>query len=67
VAIYLGNKTPIGIVVASFVFGLAESLSNYAQGAINVPVDFILAFPYVITVAAMIVYSIWRHARARRT
>ncbi len=65
VAIYLGNKTPWGVAVASFVFGLAESLSNYAQGAINIPADFILAFPYLITVLAMIVYSIWRHYRAR--
>jgi ABC-type uncharacterized transport system permease subunit len=65
-AIYLGNKTPWGIVAASFVFGLAESFSNYAQGIVNVPADFILALPYVITVAAMIVYAIWRHSRASR-
>ena len=66
VAIYLGNKTPWGIFIASFVFGLAESVSNYAQGAIKVPVDFILALPYIFTVIAMIVYSIFRHARATR-
>ncbi len=65
VAIYLGNKTPLGIVVASFVFGLSEAFSNYAQGALKVPADFILAFPYGITVLAMILYSIWRHYRAR--
>jgi ABC-type uncharacterized transport system permease subunit len=65
VAIYLGNKTPLGIVVASFIFGLSEAFSNYAQGAIEVPADFILAFPYAITVLAMILYSIWRHWRAR--
>jgi ABC-type uncharacterized transport system permease subunit len=63
VAIYLGNKTPFGIVIASFIFGMAEALSNYAQGAINIPADFVLAFPYIITVFAMIVYSIWRHYR----
>jgi simple sugar transport system permease protein len=65
VAIYLGNKTPVGIVVASFVFGLSEAFSNYAQGALKVPADFILAFPYFITVLAMILYSIWTHYRAR--
>jgi simple sugar transport system permease protein len=65
VAIYLGNKTPVGIVVASFVFGLSEAFSNYAQGALEVPTDFILAFPYTITVLAMILYSIWRHYRGR--
>jgi ABC-type uncharacterized transport system permease subunit len=65
VAIYLGNKTPWGIVIASFIFGFAESFSNYAQGATNIPADFILAFPYLITVLAMIGYSIWRHNRAK--
>ena len=66
VAIYLGNKTPGGIVAASFVFGLAESFSNWAQGIFNVPADFILALPYVITVAAMIVYAVIRHYRSSR-
>lgn len=63
VAIYLGNRNPLGIVIASFVFGFAESISNYMQGAVNVPTDFVLAFPYLVTVLAMIFYSIWRHAK----
>ena len=58
VVIYLGRKTPIGILGAAFVFGLAESFSNYAQGFMNIPADFILAFPYLITVLAMIGMSI---------
>jgi simple sugar transport system permease protein len=65
VAIYLGNKTPWGIVIAAFIFGFAESFSNYAQGATNIPADFILASPYLITVLAMIAYSVWRHYRSR--
>jgi simple sugar transport system permease protein len=63
VAIYLGNRNPLGIVIASVVFGFAESISNYMQGAVNVPTDFVLAFPYLVTVLAMIFYSIWRHAK----
>jgi general nucleoside transport system permease protein len=66
VAIYLGNRTPWGIFAASFVFGLAESLANYAQGAARIPADFILALPYLGTVAAMIIYAVWRHARSPR-
>ena len=65
VAIYLGGRHPLGIVAAAFVFGLAESFSNYAQGAIDIPSDFILAFPYILTVVAMILFSIWRHYRRR--
>lgn len=67
VAIYLGNKTPFGILIASLIFGFAESFSNFAQGAINIPADFILAFPYIITVIAMIAYSIWKYYKMRRT
>lgn len=66
VAIYLGNKTPLGIFIASFVFGFAESFSNYAQGVMNIPANFILAIPYLITVLAMILYSIWRYYRAAK-
>ncbi|MDC7226595.1 MAG: ABC transporter permease [Spirochaetales bacterium] len=58
VVIYLGGKTPFGILGAAFVFGLAESFSNYAQGFIDIPADFILAFPYIITAAAMVIMSI---------
>jgi general nucleoside transport system permease protein len=65
VAIYLGNKTPFGILIASFVFGFAESFSNFAQGLINIPADFILAFPYIITLLAMIGYSIWKYYKHR--
>lgn len=65
VVIYLGNKTPLGILVASFIFGMADSVANFAQGAINIPADFFLAFPYIITVLAMVGYSIWKTHRVR--
>jgi simple sugar transport system permease protein len=57
VVIFLGNKKPIGLLIASLVFGLSDAFSNYAQGAFNVPSDFILAIPYVVTLLAMIGYS----------
>ncbi len=64
VVIYLGNRSFAGIFAASFVFGLSISLSNYAQGVVSIPPDFILAFPYVLTVTVMVVYSVW-HKRKR--
>lgn len=64
VVIYLGNKTPLGILGAAFVFGLAESFSNYAQGYMDIPADFILAFPFMITVAAMVIMSVIQHRKA---
>jgi simple sugar transport system permease protein len=58
VVIFLGARRPLGILAAAFVFGLAESFSNYAQGLLNIPADFILAMPYVLTLLAMIFVSI---------
>jgi simple sugar transport system permease protein len=56
--IFLGVKKPFGILLAAFVFALAESFSNYAQGFLNIPAYFILTFPYVCTLIAMIIVSI---------
>lgn len=58
VVIFLGGRKPQGILAAAFVFGLAESLSNYAQGRFNIPADFVLAMPYLFTLLAMIAVSI---------
>ena len=63
VVIYLGNRTLAGVLAASFIFGLSISFSNFAQGIVSVPSDLILAFPYLLTVSAMIVYSIWHSRR----
>ncbi len=59
VVIFLGNKTPIGLLIAAFIFGLADAFSNFAQGALNIPSDFILAIPYLFTLLAMVGSSIY--------
>jgi len=56
--IFLGAKKPLGILAAAFVFALAESFSNYAQGLWSLPADFILAFPYFCTLIAIIIVSV---------
>ena len=56
--IFLGLRRPLGILAAAFIFALAESFSNYAQGFWNIPSDFILAFPYICTLIAIIIVSI---------
>jgi simple sugar transport system permease protein len=59
VVIFLGGRRPLGLLAAAFAFGLADALSNYAQGLRNVPADFILAMPYLLTLLAMILVSAW--------
>ena len=64
VVIFLGIRRPLGLLVAAFVFGLAEALSNYAQG-FDVPADFVLAMPYLLTLLAMIFVSVWAKRKNR--
>lgn len=60
VAIYLGNKKPFSILIACFLFALAETFSDTAQGIIEIPATVILSFPYFITIMGLILYSIFR-------
>jgi ABC-type uncharacterized transport system permease subunit len=55
VAIYLGGKRPLGVAAACFLFALADSFANFAQGFLRIPPDFILALPYAITLLALVV------------
>jgi len=59
VVIFLGGRKPQGVLAAAFIFAFAEALSNYAQGFLSIPADFILAFPYVCTLIAMIAVSVF--------
>lgn len=65
VVIFLGGRKPLGILAAAFVFGLAEAFSNYAQGILNVPADFILALPYAFTLAVMIGVSVYTKSKTK--
>lgn len=58
VAIYLGGRKPSGILAACFIFALAESFSNYAQGFLQVPSEFVLAIPYAASLLALILGSL---------
>jgi simple sugar transport system permease protein len=65
VVIYLGNRRPLGLLAAAFIFGLTDAFSNYAQGILNVPADFILALPYMFTLIVMIGVSVYTKRKHR--
>jgi simple sugar transport system permease protein len=69
VIIFLGGRRPLGLLAAGCIFGLADSVSNYAQGTRlvqnKVPADFILALPYVLTFAAMVLASVGEKRKNR--
>ncbi|MDR2375517.1 MAG: ABC transporter permease [Treponema sp.] len=65
VVIFLGNRKPLGLLGAAFVFGLAEAFSNYAQGIFRISADFILAIPNIFTLLVMIGISVYTGRRER--
>lgn len=67
VIIYLGNRTPVGVLIGSIIFGLVEYLSNFLQAVSNLPSGLLLAMPFFVTVLALVLYSILeRQLRLRR-
>lgn len=60
VAVYLGYKKPLPVLIACFLFALAEAFSDTAQGIIEIPATIILSFPYLITVFGLVLFSIFR-------
>ncbi|MDR2941871.1 MAG: ABC transporter permease [Treponema sp.] len=57
--IFLGGRNPLGVLFAAFIFSLAEAFSNYSQGFMSLPADFLLAFPYITALIALIFISIF--------
>ncbi len=61
-----GNATPIGSLIASAVFGLANAVADRVQviPSLNVSPDLVLMLPYVVTLVALTLAMI-RRRRAR--
>jgi ABC-type uncharacterized transport system permease subunit len=54
-AVLFGREAPWGVVVASFVFGVAAALGIFSQihSLFGLPLEFIQMVPYVVTVLAL--------------
>ena len=63
VAVFLGYRHPVGVVIAAVVFAFFEVLAGSAQGFLEIPGTVLVGLPYLFTVIAMVVYSALRHRR----
>ena len=52
----LGAAHPIGTIVSSFFFGLAQSLANFLQNS-SISSELTMAIPYTATILALIFYN----------
>lgn len=62
-AVYLGNKTPLGTLIAALAFGAADALS-IQLGNLQYPTQLVQMIPYVATIIALVVYAIVQRRRA---
>lgn len=56
--IYLGKKTPVGVLIGAFLFGFVEYLSNLLQAISDFPSQLLLSLPFFSTVIILVVFSI---------
>ena len=61
----LGNVTPVGTLIASFIFGTAESLSNIFI-MLSAPDEFVRMVPYATTIIGLIIMAIVRTRKERK-
>lgn len=54
-AMIFGNWTPIGAFASSLIFGFADALQVKLQilGQVNIPSDFLLMLPYIVTMVVL--------------
>lgn len=61
----LGNATPIGTFLSSFLFGIADAMSSSLQ-VLSVPAEFIQMLPYVTTIIGLILFAVNRKRKSAK-
>ena len=61
----LGNATPLGTCLSSFLFGTADAMSSSLQ-VLSVPAEFIQMLPYVTTVIGLILFAVNRKRKSEK-
>jgi ABC-type uncharacterized transport system permease subunit len=64
--IYLGNRHPIGTVLAALLFGAATALGAQL-GTLNIPSQLVEVIPAFATIVALVIYNVRRQAKVRAT
>jgi ABC-type uncharacterized transport system permease subunit len=61
-AVFLGNKNPVGTLIAALIFGAASALEAQL-GTLDIPSQLITMIPPIVTIAALVIYNVRRQAR----
>ncbi len=60
--VFLGNKNPIGTLIAALIFGAATALGAQL-GTLSIPNQYIEMIPPFVTIAALVLYNLRRKAQ----
>lgn len=63
-AVFLGNKNPIGTMIAALIFGAAGALEAQL-GTLDIPSQLVTMIPPIVTIAALVIYNIRRQTKIR--
>lgn len=64
-AMNIADGSPIGSALSAFIFGTADATGNALQMT-HIPAEFVMMFPYAVTIIALVVISIIRLARHKK-
>jgi ABC-type uncharacterized transport system permease subunit len=65
VIIYLGNRRPVPMLIASVFFAISQLFANEAQRFISAP-GILIGLPYLLTLIALILYKLIQKSLAER-
>ncbi len=61
----LGMGRPLGILLASLLFGAADALSTSLQ-RFRIPSEFVQMLPYIVTILGLIIYAVRQTNASKR-
>ncbi len=53
----MGGSTPIGALLVSLLFGIADSMGNVIQTGIKIPYEIVQMLPYITTIVGLAIFS----------
>ena len=53
----MGGAAPLGTLIASIIYGIADALSNMLQ-TLNVPAELVQMQPYLLTIIGLVIYAV---------
>lgn len=62
----MANGNPLGSAIVSLLFGASDSFATTLKSQTNFPTEFLEMVPYLVTVLAIMVTSLWRIHKQRR-